>query len=603
MKNIDTSKKTWDLTPLFKNDEDPAIEKERGYLQAECERFANRWEERTDYLEDPAVLKEALEEYEMWLERFGTSGNQGYYLGLREAQEQTNPKIKAQVNKISDLATKLQNKVEFFTIRISKIPTSEQTKFLNYEGLKKYRHLLERLFATARYVLSEPEEKIMNLKQKTSFSNWTRLTGEFLSKELRNIPDEKGRTGKKSFEQLLSLQNNKNKTVREAATNALENIFATHIDFIEAEINTVCENLKVDCEIRGYDRPDKPRHVADDIDSEIVDVLVKTVTGRFDLPKRFYRLKAKLLGLNYLKYSERELEYGSITKKQPYDKAVNLVHETFDELDKEISAIFKKFVESGQIDVFPKKGKSNGAFCACERKTSPVYILLNYTNKLNDVLTIAHETGHGINDELMKKEQTELNFGTPLSTAEVASTFMEDFVLQKLLQKAKDKEKLSLMVVKLGRDMSTIFRQIAFYNFEWELHKMFKEKGYLTHKEIGRLFKKHMKAYLGRTGNSSENWWVYINHFRASFYVYSYASGLLISKSLQSMVKKNPSAVGKVKELMSCGLSKSPKEIFKELGIDITDEQFWQTGLLEIEKLLEEAEKLASKLDRIASRA
>jgi oligoendopeptidase F len=234
--------------------------------------------------------------------------------------------------------------------------------------------------------------------------------------------------------------------------------------------------------------------------------------------------------------------------------------------------------------------------------SQPTYIFLNHTDKLRDVLTLAHELGHGINNELMREKQNALNFGTPTSTAEVASTFMEDFVLQEILKGAGDEQRLAIMVMKLNDDISTIFRQVACYTFEQELHSAFRQKGYLSKEEIGKIFRKHMSAYMGDSveqSKGSENWWVYWSHIRYFFYVYSYASGLLISKSLQYSVKKNPGFINNVKEFLSAGLSDSPKNIFRKLGIDITDITFWDKGLNEMESLLEETTVLARKLGKI----
>jgi len=267
------------------------------------------------------------------------------------------------------------------------------------------------------------------------------------------------------------------------------------------------------------------------------------------------------------------------------------------ELDPEFGRIFAHFVKNGRIDAFPRKGKRGGAFCSYDRLPTPVYILLNHTNKLTDVMTLAHETGHGINDEIMRQKQNELNFGTPTSTAEVASTFMEDFVLQNLLQGANEGERFAGMLSKLNDEMSTIFRQVAFYRFEQQLHSAFREKGYLSAQEIGEIFRSHIAAYMGeQTAEGSDNWWMYVGHFRYFFYVYSYASGLLISKSLQNSVKESPESIANVKTFLATGLSESPTNIFGRMGVDITDRTFWERGLQEVDTLLTETERLAKRI-------
>jgi oligoendopeptidase F len=392
--------------------------------------------------------------------------------------------------------------------------------------------------------------------------------------------------------------NSQNKKVRDSSANAFNEILTKHLDVAENELNSVLQHKKVNDFIRGHGRPDEARHIADDIDSQIVDQLIKSISQRFDISQRFYALKAKLMGVKRLEYHERNVEYGKIDKKYLFEEGASIISDVFENLDSEFFNIYNGFLESGLVDVFPKSGKRSGAFCTYGLITNPTYILLNWNNRLNDVLTFAHEAGHGINNELVKKSQNALNFGTPTSTAEVASTFMEDFVLQKLLLDADDKLKLSILMMKLNEEISTIFRQAAFYNFETELHLEFAKVGYLSKEQIGKLFQKHMISYMGSSveqSKGSENWWVYVNHFRYYFYVYSYASGLLISKNLQGKVKKDSKFIENVKIFLSQGLSKSPKDIFKELGIDITNKTFWLEGLKEVEDLLSETEKLSKK--------
>jgi oligoendopeptidase F len=593
---------TWNLKQLFDNDADPRIEEKRKSIEKISYKFIDRWKNRKDYLENPAILEQALDEYERWKRDYSTDRDEGYYFWLRTSQDQNDPKLKAKFNKIESLSKKIANDIQFFYLRIAKIPKSRQKKFLEYNGLKVYRHFLERTFAESRYLLSDPEEKILNLKTPTSYSNWVKMTSGFLSKEERKVFLEDGRKDNKTFPEILSLLNSKDKRARDSAAKAFNNMLYKYVDVSEAEINSVLANKKVDDELRKISRPDLTRHISDDIDSEIVDALIKTVSDRFDISSGFYGLRAKLMGVKRLKYHERNVEYGNVNKNYSYNVSIKLIYRALKNLDSEFADIFTGFIKNGQFDVYPRKGKVSGAFCAYHLISQPTYILLNHTNKLRDVLTLAHESGHGINNELIKKKQNALNFGTPTSTAEVASTFMEDFVLQEILRQADDELRLSIMVMKLSDEVATIFRQVACYQFEQELHREFRQKGYLSKEEIGKLFQEHMAAYMGdfvEQSPGSENWWVYWSHIRSFFYVYSYASGLLISKSLQNSVKENSQFIGKVKDFLSAGLSDSPKNIFKNLGIDITDKSFWDKGLDEVEDLLEETTELARKLKKI----
>ena len=220
---------------------------------------------------------------------------------------------------------------------------------------------------------------------------------------------------------------------------------------------------------------------------------------------------------------------------------------------------------------------------------------MNFTGKFDDVLTLAHESGHGIHNELMRPVQNELNFGSLLSTAEVASTFVESLVFNRLLSPVQNtKTRDSLLMQTVNDDISTIFRQIAFYRFETELHAAFRAEGFLSSERIGKLFTYHMSAYMGASVEQSagaENWWVYVNHFRSPFYVYSYASGLLIAKALARRVSEEPAFITSIKEILAAGMSNSPKNLFKQkAGIDLTDVSFWHEGLQSIEQELAKLE-------------
>jgi oligoendopeptidase F len=598
---IDTSKTSWDFSPLLEPGE-PPFDKERKQLEEINYAFINKWRDRSDYLEEPKILKEALDEYENIERLYGTSGDEGPFYWLNLELDENNSELKAKYNKIKDFSIKISNDIQFFTHRLAKVPVQKQEEFLAYEPLRPYKHFLETLFAESKYLLSESEEKVLNLVHSTSVGNWTRMVSGFLSKSEREALAEDGQKKSLSFSEITSLLNSKKKEVRDSASRAFNDILSEYVEVAEHELNSVLEFRKVDDNLRGTTRPDELRHISDDVNSEVVDALISAVSSRYDLARRFYELKARLLGFPKLEYHERNVEYGDVDITYSWPDTVGLVDKTFNSLDREFSEIFKDFVENGRIDVFPKKGKGGGAFCVHFLPTKPVYILLNHTGKLNDVLTVAHEMGHGINNVLMSKAQNALNVGTSLAIAEVASTFMEDFVLQNLLNEADDETRLVIQMQKLNDDVSTIVRQAAEYKFEQELHAEFRERGYLSKEEIGKLFQKHMADYMGdfvEQSEGAENWWVYWSHIRMIFYVYSYASGLLISKSMQNSVKDNPEFVKNVKEFLSAGLSKSPKDIFSDLGIDITDKEFWNKGLDEVEDLLKDTERLAKELGKI----
>ena len=334
----------------------------------------------------------------------------------------------------------------------------------------------------------------------------------------------------------------------------------------------------------------------DSISEKIIDNLCDAVKSNFDIAKEYYKLKSKLLGLKKLEYHERNLPVGSIKNDYSYEEAVLITNNVLNSLDKEFGEYFMEFV-NGKIDVYPKQNKMMGAFCISQLPEISSYILLNFTGEFEDILTLAHETGHALHNEFSRQKHGSLTLNPTLSTAEVASTFFEDFVTEHIYEKVSEKEKLSIIMFKLNQDISTIFRQIACYLFEKELHALFREKGYLSHLEIGKLFSSHMQNYMGEFvlhTNESMNWWVYWSHIRSFFYNYSYAFCLLISKTLQTMVRNDKNKISLVKKFLASGSSKSPENLFSDLGLDITDPNFFQGGILEVRELLEQAKELSN---------
>lgn len=580
---------TWNLKKLYKSDDDPQIELDISTSEKRIHTFVKKWKTNKAYLKDPKVLKEALEEYQTVYKEISKAL---YYIILRQAQDQTNTKIKEKYNQITNIATKLENKLVFFELNIAKISKDKQKEFFSSSHLKDYKHYLEQSFKVAKYTLSEKEEKVFNLLDKTSHGNWVNMLDELFNKQSLEVLNENGKKEKITYNEISKYFRSTDKEVRDYASKEFNKVNKKYSEIAEFEINSLLENKMNSDEYRGISRPDLTRHLSDDLDSEVVDTLVKVVTDNFHISQKHYKLKAKLLGQRKLGYHERNVPVGNYVKEFEYEESLDIVKKVFKKLDQGFFDIVTMFEKNGNYDTHPKKGKRGGAFCISFNKDLPTYILLNHNDKLSDVLTIAHESGHGIHAEL-SKVQNHINAGHPTSLAEVASTFFEDFVLQDILETSKDpKFKEGLLMEKMDQDVSTIFRQVAFYNFEKELHKDFRKKGFLSKEYISDLFCKHMQSYLGdavEVDDGMRNGWLYVSHFRSFFYVYSYASGLLISKGLQSLVRKDKENIKKVKEFLRSGSSLSPKDVFKKIGIDITDEEFWKKGLEDIEKTLETA--------------
>jgi len=600
MSEIDTSKREWDFSRILPGELDSQIDNEKKILRDKIEEFSSKWRKDKSYLTDSKILKRALDDYELLLREYGVMGNVGYFLILKFSQNQLDEKIKNRLSTFEEFEKELSNSLEFFTLNISKVDKTKQEVFLNSPELVDYRHFLEKIFKKAKHKLSEELEKVMTLKSGPAYESWVNLVEKILSSEEKEV-EWYGEKELKNFSEILAGVSEKDKKTRDSSSKALNEIFLKNLDIATAEINAILSDKKINDSLRRFSRADESRILSDDVDFEFVDGLREAINKNLEISKGYYELKTKLFGCEKLEYHERNVPYGELKDEISYEKAVKIVYESFKRFDGNFAEIFKNFVENGDIDVYPSKGKVGGAFCTWGLKKHPVKILLNHTNKFSDVKTMAHETGHGINHELIKK-QNSLNFGVPMATAEVTSNFAEELFLNKYMEEVKgDEEKLVILMSRLNSDISSSFRQIACYDFEMELHKAYREKGYLSKGEIGKIFRNNMEKYMGgyvEQSNGSENWWVYWSHIRNYFYVYSYASGILIAKAMYKKFMEDKNFAGKIKEFFSLGKIVSPRSAFKKMGFEL-DSTFWGEGLKQIENDLNEARNLARKLNKI----
>ncbi|HRX44099.1 MAG TPA: M3 family oligoendopeptidase [Candidatus Dojkabacteria bacterium] len=585
--------KNWNLKLLYNDINDKDIQRDIDESKKNVKLFVKKWKNNNEYLKNPKTLSIALKEYEELMQEYGICTKPSYYIFLSREIDQENPLLKAKENLLHSTCLELENSIQFFLLNISKIPKQKQKQFLESEDLKIYKHFLLSSFNQAKYLLTDKEEKIFNLESKTSHANWINMLSELLQKQSIKILNEKGIKKEVSYSETSKYLDSSKKEVRDYTAEQFYKVNNRYAQIAEYEINSILENKKISDEYRKIPRVDLPRLLSDDMEPYTVDTLRNVVTESFDISQRFYKLKAKLLKQESLAYYERNVKVDDIKQEFSFEKSINIVKEVFKKLDKEFLDIMQMYQSQGQYDVYPKRGKEGGAFCVGVGSKYPTYILLNHNDRLQDVLTIAHESGHGIHTEYSNK-QNPLNQGYSTACAEVASTFFENFVLENITENLSEKEKDLLLFKSLEEDVSTIFRQIACYNFELELHKQFRDKGFLSKDDISKIFTQEMSKYLGESVLKDKHMqlgWIYWSHIRSFFYTYSYASGLLISKYLQNLVKEDTQNIKYVKEFFKAGDSKSPKEIFLDMGMDISKKEFWETGLKEIEEKLSYLEK------------
>lgn len=591
-KNLNTN---WDFSDMYSGITDPKIDKDMKKIEKLFSNFAKKYEDKK-FVNNAKSLKKALDD-RAELELKG-SPLCGWYLHLEKSLNTTDTKLEAQNRLINDRYVIAAKKIIFFNIAIAKISELKQKIYLKDKLLAPYSYYLKTIFEEGKYMLSESEEKIIADKHSVAHSAWE-------SMQSAHEDSQKVKYGKKtiSIGEAMSIKADLPRKERRALHDEVMKTYERISFFAEAELNAVVKNKAIDDKLRGYKTPYESTVRGYQNDIKAVENLVDVVTKANSISHRYFKVKAKVLN-EAEKSTDTKITMADIVtgvkrakgakKDISFEEAVNTVKKTFAEAGQEYGDFLDRYLESGQIDVYPKQGKQGGAFCWPCLGSKKTYVFLNFGGKEGDMSTIAHEMGHAIHSDFAKI-QPPLYEGYTISVAEVASTFFENILFDDLYQKASHEKKRDLLLSKLQREVLTIFAQIAYFQFEKKLHKAVKEKGYVSKEEIASMFVECRKSYLGDDVEVVERdgyAYVYIGHFRRFFYVYAYAYGQLIANALYAEYKKDKTFIEKVKKFMQAGGSMSPEDIWKSIGIDTTKPDFFKKGIKAIEKDLEELEKM-----------
>jgi oligoendopeptidase F len=583
------TKTAWDLGLLYKNDTDPQIEKDLKIIENACAHFEKKYK-KSDFISTPQKLSRALEDMEE-LEKKINGSKPWWYFALKNRLNSSDEFAVAQSTKFNQRIIKSVNKITFFDLQIAKISKKDQGIFLKNQLLKPYAYALRRIFNNAEHKLSDDEEQIINLLSQTSYGMWVDGQEKLLEQQMVEFDGEKIALTK-ALSMFSGLETKKRRDLWQKIILAFKNISS----FAEAEINAVYNYKKVIDEKKRYKKSYSKTILGNENDEKTIELLVSTVAKYFSISKRFYKIHAKLLNEKKISYADRNAGIGDIQKKFDFNESLQIVRDSFAKIDQKYVDIFDSFVKNRQIDVYPSKGKSGGAFC-WGNGSLPTFVLLNHSDDINSVETFAHEMGHAIHTELSKTQPPRYR-DYSMSVAEVASTFFEQVVTSELENYLSEDEKLVLLHNKIKGDVQTIFRQVACFNFEADLHSNIRDKGQVPKEDIAKLLSKHMKSYMGDSVDVTDDdgyGFVGWSHIRRFFYVYTYAYGQLISRALFENWKKDPSYEKKIYQFLSSGSSMSPEDIFKKIGIDVKDKTFFESGLKSIESDIVRLEKMVLK--------
>jgi len=587
---------SWDLSDLYAGPDDPQIEVDLDRAEAEAEAFAERYRGRMAEL-DATELSRAVDELEALNEH---AARAGIYAGLLFAADTSLPRHGALMQHVQERSSQIKNALIFFDLEWVAVDPGRADALLADPALSRRRHLLAGVRRYRDHVLSEAEERILEETANTGRRAFGRLFDEMLASMRFRIEGDDGEISLGEEEVLARLYDPDRDTRRTAAESLTQGLVenARPLGFI---FNTLVQDKAVDDRLRSYPRAIDARNLANEIDGASVESLLSACVARYPLVARYYRLKARLLGLDQLEDYDRYAPIGSETGNRSFDEARDIVLAAYGDFAPEMADITRRFFDERWIDAELREGKRGGAFCASTLPSLHPYVLLNYTGNLRDVMTVAHELGHGVHQSLAARQGL-FEQDTPLTTAETASVFGEMLVFRRLMKDESDpKIRLGLLCGKLEDAFATVFRQVAMTRFEASLHDERRSAGELPLERINELWMAANQPMFGDSVHLSENyawWWLYIPHFvHSPFYCYAYAYGeLLVLALLRRYDEEGEAFVPRYLDLLRAGGSDTPAALLARIGLDVTDPEFWDGGLALLDDLLTEAEELAGEV-------
>jgi len=591
----------WDLEPLVDGEGEAGVERQLVQAQARAESFAERYAGKLGGL-DKTGLREAMLELADIYELVGRAGT---YAGLRFSVDTADPAVGALMQKVQERETAIETTLLFFDLEWANLADDHVEKLLEGDEIGFAGHHLRNVRRYREHMLSEPEEKILAEKTLTGASAWSRLFEELTSAIEVELPgQEGGETQKVSLDVALSRLTLPDREMRRSSAEAVTAALAPGLRTRAFAFNTLLADKATNDRLRHYPNWLSSRNLANEASDESVRALVEAVRGRYELARRWYRLKSKLLGVDRLADYDRMAPVSEDEVTFSFAQARELVLDCYTSFSSELGNQVRRFFDESWIDAPVRQAKRGGAFCASGVPSLHPYVMLNYTARRRDVLTLAHELGHGVHFALAARQGI-FHQGTPLTLAETASVFGETIVFGRLLeQDTEPASRLALLVENLEGAIATVFRQVAMNRFEELVHTARREDGELSVDRFGELWAESQHELLGDSVQITDgyrSWWSYIPHFIGSpGYVYAYAYGQLLALSVyQRYEQGGEEFVPRYLELLSAGGSRSPQELGEIVGVDLADPGFWEAGLDLVEQQLQAAEDAARMSGRV----
>jgi len=589
----------WDLSDLYSGVDDPRLTQDLETALARAQKFEQAYRGKIDTPGGPPaeLLRSALDELQSLYEQMDRPG---IFAGLVHAARTDDPRHGALLARTREQRTVINKHLIFFDLEWIKVPADVAERLSTDPRLAPYRHFLEQKRIWLPHYLSEAEEKILEEKSVTGRAAFVRLFDESVASILFPF-EHSGQTTPMSLQQVNAKLYDPDRSVRQAAAAALTRGLQANSRLLTYTFNTLIVDHRSDCQLRRHPNVMNPRNLANEIPQTVVDALMSAVERHHGIVQRYYHLKARLLGIEQLQDYDR---YAPIFTDQPscdWPRARQIVQDSYQAFSPQAGDIIREFFDRRWIDAELRPGKRGGAFCASAVPSVHPYILMSYTDKMRDVMTLAHELGHGLHQHLSRRVGY-LQCDTPLTTAETASVFGEMLTFQQLLrQYSEPRTRLGMLCGKIEDAFATVFRQVVLTRFEQSAYKAREERGELATEQINELWMAANVPMHGDVVRLTEGygwWWQYIGHFiHVPFYCYAYAFGeLLVLALVQKYKQEGQAFVPRYLELLSAGGSEAPHLLLARLGLDVNDPGFWELGLRLLGDMVAEAEGLARQM-------
>ncbi|MCE8514759.1 M3 family oligoendopeptidase [Ruegeria pomeroyi] len=579
----------WDLSDLYTGEDAPELKRDLDWLETECAAFAADYEGKLADLDAGALLTCVQRNEKI----SAIAGRIMSFAGLRYYQLTIDAGRAKFMSDCQEKITNFTTPLVFFTLELNRIEDDAlAARFAENEELARYAPVFRRIRAMKPYQLSDELERFLHDLGVVGDA-WERLFDETIAGLTFDIDGEE-----LNIEGTLNLLTEQDRSKREAAAHELARVFGENIKTFARVHNTAAKEKEVIDRWRKMPSAQTGRHLSNDVEPEVVEALREAVVAAYPkLSHRYYELKRKWLGLDRMQVWDRNAPLPmEDTRTIPWAQAERMVMEAYDAFDPRMGEIAAPFFSKGWIDAGVKPGKAPGAFAHPTVTEVHPYVMLNYLGKPRDVMTLAHELGHGVH-QVLAAGQGEMLSSTPLTLAETASVFGEMLTFRKMLEKAETQEQRKVLLAGKVEDMiNTVVRQIAFYDFECKLHAA-RRQGELTPEDIGALWMSVQGESLGPAFDfmeGYESFWAYIPHFvHSPFYVYAYAFGDGLVNALYSVYAEGAEGFEeKYFDMLKAGGSKHHKELLAPFGLDASDPKFWDKGLSMISDMIDELEAM-----------